>query len=63
MLANKLGRGMIGGCHVHDDVQLSSSDGSRKASRNACKLCEGSNASINAIPTLKLVATNLVECL
>ena len=47
MFLNKLGREMIGGCHMHDDVQLLSSDSAGKgdeASRNACKVCEGCNA-------------------
>ena len=65
MFLNKLGREMIGGCHMHDDIQLLSSDSMGKgdeASRNACKICEGCNASKNPIPRVKLVDTNQVEC-
>ena len=56
---------MIGVCHTHDDIQLLSSDSSRKAneaSRNECKLCATCNASTNPISRVKLVDANLVQC-
>ena len=65
MFLNKLGMEMIGGCHAHDDIQLLSSDSSRKAneaSRNEFKLCKHCNASTNPILTVKLVDNNLVQC-
>ena len=64
MFLNSLSREMIDGCHMHDDIQLLSSDSSRKAneaSRNECKLCKGCNASTNPIPRVKLVDNNLVQ--
>ena len=63
MFLNKVSMEMIGGCYMHDNIQLSYSDSSRtasEASRNACKLYEGFSTSTNPIPRVKLVDTNLV---
>ena len=63
MFLNKLGREMIGGCYMHDDIQLLSSDSTGKgdeASGNACKVHEGCNASTNPIPRVKPVDANIV---
>ena len=52
-LAEMHAKSVIGGCHMHDDVKLLSSDSTGKgdkASRNACKVCKGCNASTNLIP-------------
>jgi nicotinamide riboside kinase len=50
-------------CHMNDDVQLLSSDFTMKcdkASRILFKIYEGHNASINPIPRVKLVDTNIL---
>ena len=53
---------MIVGGHMHDNIELLSSEASRVASGNASKRNECCNASTNPIPRVKLVDTNLVEC-
>ena len=53
-------RELIGGGHTCDDNELSSSEVSRKASRNARISYEGCNASTNPIPRVKLVDTNIL---
>ena len=53
---------MIDSCHMHDDIQLSFSDSSDKASKNACKFYAGCNVLINPIPIVNLVDNKLVEC-
>jgi len=50
-------------CHMNDDVQLLSSDFTTKCdetSRILFKVYEGYNASINPIPRVKLVDTNIL---
>ena len=63
MVLNKLGREMIGGFHIVDDIQLLSSYSTTKcdkASRNPFKVYGGCNASINPIRRVKLVDANIL---